>query len=185
MVGPASRTKLKWRPNIARTDAGRKTTMENKIGVRGQYILELHNPDGSRYEAVLDNMVTNVGINLMLGNTFKESTAGDDWFLGLINNSGFTALNAADTLASHAGWSELTAYSGDRKAWGQGTVSNRELLNGTPVEFTINSSVEIKGVFLANVASGTSGTLMSTSTQSTALPAVNGSILKVTYRIYS
>ena len=81
------------------------------------------------------------------------------WYNGLTDGTPTPA--AGDTLASHAGWVEVTDYAGSRKAWvgvrSAQTVTN----NASQSAFAIDATVTVGGVFLASVASGTSGILWS------------------------
>jgi hypothetical protein len=76
-----------------------------------------------------------------------------------------TTYNAGDTLATHAGWTEDTNYSGSRKAVTFGTASTADPSvidnSGSPAVFNINNTTIVAGAFLATVASGTSGVLFS------------------------
>ena len=77
-----------------------------------------------------------------------------------------TTFAAADTLASHAGWTEFTNYSGARKAltFGTATTANPSVISNTasPSAFTISGAGgTVAGAFLCTVSSGTSGTLFS------------------------
>lgn len=71
---------------------------------------------------------------------------------------------AADTMASHAPWAEVTAYSNsNRPAWTGGAVSGGSVSNsGSPAVFNINANnTDIFGAFLVsnNTVGGASGTL--------------------------
>lgn len=71
---------------------------------------------------------------------------------------------AADTMASHASWTELTAYSeANRQAFTPGTIANGSVDNSaSKAVFTINADATIiAGLFMAdnNSKGGTTGTL--------------------------
>lgn len=71
---------------------------------------------------------------------------------------------AADTMASHASWSELTAYSeANRQTFKAGTIASGSLNNSAAkAVFTINANATIvAGLFMAdnNTKGGTTGTL--------------------------
>jgi signal recognition particle GTPase len=78
---------------------------------------------------------------------------------------------AGDTLASHAGWTENTAYTTTNGAgtratatFGTATTADPSVINNTasPGVFTMTSNAQtIAGAFLASVSSGTSGILFS------------------------
>jgi len=89
------------------------------IKVHGHWKVECLNPDGSvAWIEEFDNAVTTEGLNHILNVEFHGTTQVTTWYVGLINNSPSPSLNAADTLASHAGWTEWTAFSETtRQAW--------------------------------------------------------------------
>jgi hypothetical protein len=74
----------------------------------------------------------------------------------LLKGAGTSAVG--DTLASHAGWSEITAYSGNRPALTFGTASARSLA-ATAVTYTFNGAATVAGAGVCTVATGTSGIL--------------------------
>jgi hypothetical protein len=76
------------------------------------------------------NDITNVGKNYILDTMFHDGSqiASSAWCIGLISSSGYTALAAADTMGSHAGWTEFTGYSqGTRVAWAPGAASGQAI----------------------------------------------------------
>lgn len=134
------------------------------------------------------NLVVNEGLQYMNDTFFAGSTYSADWFLGLVTGPGSGNTYAAgDTLASHAGWTEFTNYSGNRGAitFGSATAADPSVIaNGTPVSFTITGGGgTVAGAFLTDVATGTSGVLFSVSDfQSPGDRAVvAGDTLNVTY----
>ena len=109
--------------------------------------------------------------------------------MGLITGPGSgTSIAAADTLASHSGWTEFTDYSGNRKAvtFGTATTADPSVIanSAAPSQFSITGSGGVvAGAFLCNVATGTSGVLFSASDfQSPGdRTVVSGDTLTVTY----
>ena len=131
----------------------------------GHFVCECVGADGEvKWTEEFDNVVTTAGKQLHLDVMFG-ATAKASWFV-LLKGAGTAA--AGDTLATHAGWTELvpgTAYTGNRPAitFGAATVfstTGAQVTNGTAVSFAIlvNSTV-IAGAGVATVATGTSGTL--------------------------
>ena len=132
------------------------------------------------------NGIVDVGLNSILGIMFHADTQITTWYLGLIDNSGFSALANADTMSSHAGWNEFTTYSqANRPTWTPGAASGRSITNGTTVDFSITGSGTIKGIFVTsnNTKGGTTGTLWATAAFSSNVSVVNGDTLKVTYTV--
>ena len=110
----------------------------------------------------IENLVVNAGLNDVLDKYFKGSAYTAAHYIGLTD--GTPTPNANDTLASHAGWTEVTAYDeATRGAPTWGSVSGQSLDNsGSPETFTISSNdTTIGGAFLAtdSTKGGSSGTL--------------------------
>ena len=159
----------------------------NNLNLRGKFHLVHTDKDGN-VKGVLDfpNGITNEGKDLILDVMFNDTTqvANSSWYIGLIDNSGYSAVAAADTMASHAGWNEFTSYSeANRVAWGSGASSSQSVTNASPATFNISGSGTVKGVFITsnNTKSGTTGYLWSTALFSADVPVTNGDQLKVTY----
>lgn len=131
----------------------------------------------------LRNGITNQGKNALLDIMFHGSTQITTWYLGLMDNSGYSAEAAADTLASHAGWNEFTNYSGNRKEWTEGAAASQSITNASPVQFDITGSGVIKGIFLASAATGTSGTLWASAAFASTVTVASADALKVTYTV--
>ncbi len=164
----------------------RNRNAEDVVAPKGMFHVVLEDKDGNvKFEGDFPNGVTNEGKNNWLGVYFHADTQITTWYLGLIDNSGWTAEAAGDTLASHTGWSEFTSYSGSRQSWGPGASASQSITNGTPVQFTMTGSGTIKGIFVASVASGTSGKLWATADFGSTVPVSTSDVLKVTYTVNS
>lgn len=132
------------------------------------------------------NDVTTEGKNQLLDIMFRAQTQLTAWYLGLIDNSGFSALSAADTMASHAGWTEFTGYSqSTRVQWSPAAASSGAITNTTAATVDITSSGTLYGLFATSnsTKSGTTGKLWATAPFNTAKPVVNGDQLKLTYSV--
>jgi hypothetical protein len=134
----------------------------------GVFTIQCFDKDGNlKWEDSKHNLVVNTGLQDMNTQYFKGSAYTAAFFLGLITGPGSgTTYAAADTLASHAGWTEFTNYSGARKAltFGTATTANPSVISNTasPSAFTISGAGgTVAGAFLCTVSSGTSGTLFS------------------------
>jgi hypothetical protein len=76
------------------------------VRAKGRYIVECLDKDGNlKWKDSIDNVVTDVGANLML-DTFLGGSANSTYFLGLISSVSYSAVAAGNTMASHAGWNE-------------------------------------------------------------------------------
>ena len=91
------------------------------LDAQGVFTAVCYDKDGNvKWEDTFDNVVTTVGKNLAF-NTFLNGSAYTVTgpYMGLISNTSFTAVSAADTMTSHAGWLEAgnanaPTYSGTR-----------------------------------------------------------------------
>ena len=101
------------------------------------------------------NVVATVGANAMLDAALSGSSysvVGP--FMGLIGAVGFTAAPViADTMASHAGWTEAgvtnaPTYTGPRKTIAWAAASGRSKSPSSAPVFSMTGSGTIKGVFI-------------------------------------
>lgn len=132
------------------------------------------------------NGIVDVGLNHILDAEFHSGSQITTWYVGLVDNAGFSAFANGDTMSSHAGWAESVAYSNaNRPQWTCGAASSRQISNSTTVDFTINATATIKGLFITsdNTKSGTSGTLWSTAAFGSTVSVASGDTLKVTYTV--
>jgi len=109
------------------------------------------------------NLVTTVGKNKILDACFKTGEAANQWFIGLTNNSGFSAYALTDTMSSHPGWTEATPYSNaTRPAFVASAPSGGSMNNiASRAVYTINATGVIRGAFLVDNSTkgGSTGTL--------------------------
>jgi hypothetical protein len=155
----------------------------------GVFTVTCYDKDGNlKWEETNPNLVVNEGLQDMNTKYFKGVTYTAAWFIGLVTGPGSgTTFAAADTLASHAGWTENTSYSGNRKAatFGTATTADPSVISNTasPAQFTMNGTTTIGGAFLCSVATGTSGILFSASDFQAPgdRSVVSGDVLNVTY----
>lgn len=150
---------------------------------KGRFKIE-HIRDGKVLQTFeFPNGIVDVGLNKLLDVMFHGTSPITTWYLGLIDNAGFSALATGDTMASHAGWSEATGYSGDRKEWTEGAAATRSITNSATVDFAMTGSATIKGVFLNSADTGTAGVLWATAAFGSTVAVVNADTLKVTYTV--
>lgn len=88
----------------------------------------------------VENLVTTVGLNKYLDATLKTGLASPAWYCLLTD--GTPTVAAGDTMASHAGWTEVTAYDeATREVWTSGTIAAGSVDNsGSPAQFTIDTN---------------------------------------------
>jgi hypothetical protein len=167
-----------------------KTGFSESAKAGGVYHVQCFDKDGNlKWEDQMHNLVVNQGLQDMNTQYFKGSSYTGAFYLGLVTGPGSsTTYAAADTLASHAGWTEFTNYSGSRKAvtFGTATTADPSVIgnSASPSQFSITGGGGVvAGAFLCTVASGTSGVLFSEADfQSPGdRTVVSGDTLNVTY----
>lgn len=142
-------------------------------------------PTYVKWEEAINNVITTVGKNNMLDNHYAGSSYTAAWSMGLIDNASFTAVAAADTMASHAGWIESTAYSNANRisaAWSAAAAGVKSL--SAALGFSMNATVTIRGGFLCtnNTKGGTTGILNNATAFTGGNQAVNnGDTLNVSF----
>lgn len=147
-------------------DAGLLAGNKAKEGVtaRGDWHIECRDKDGNlKWVDDFHNLVTNAGLNHILDAVLVAGTQITAWYVGLMSSTPTAA--AADTMASHGGWTEVTAYDeAARQAFTPGSVASQSVNNSaSKAVFTISSSVTVGGAFLVSNSTkgGTTGTLYS------------------------
>jgi hypothetical protein len=162
------------------------------LWVAGQFTIDIIDGETGlvKYSETFSNLVVNQGKQDLLTVYFSDgtATASSSWFMGLISNSGYSAIAAADTAASHAGWTEFTGYSqATRPLWGQVAPGSgvTTITNTSPATFDITSSGTLKGGFIItnSTKGGTTGKLWSAALFSADVPVNNGDQMKVTYTL--
>lgn len=170
------------------------------VGIEGFYHVECRDAEGNlKWEDKFPNLVNAVGKQLMLDTLLKGSSYSVTGpFLGLITGATPTFL-AADTMTSHAGWTEFTDYTVGGSAvrgtavFGSATSSGLSPANVTTslasaITYTITGAGGIvSGCFLvtgsgaSSTISNTGGTLYSAGAFSTAKTTTAGDTVSVTY----
>lgn len=129
-----------------------------------------------KWREVIHNLVPTAGKNDIIDKYFKASGYTAAWYMGLAG-SGTKA--AADTLASHGGWSESNPYSGNRPAITWGTTSSGSNV-ASLITFSINATATVAGAFVASVNSGSSGILYSVADFSSPRSVASGDTMNIT-----
>lgn len=134
-------------------------------------------PDGEvRWEDEGENLVTNVGLTFNLETMLRGSSYTAAWYL-VLKNAGSIA--NADTLASHAGWTEQTPYAGNRPAVTFPAVSGGAVTSNQ-INISINATATVAGAGIATVNTGTSGTLYNMADFAASRSVASGDTLNVT-----
>ena len=170
---------------IAGTQSGEHAT------ATGVYHIECHDKDGKlKWSADSKNLVVNAGLAYMAGTALTSVTQITTWYIGLYGAGASNTPAAGDTMASHAGWTEVVPYSNATRVaatFVTATTANPSVVTNaaSPATFNINATSTVGGAFLTSgsAKSGTTGTLFSAA--DFAAPGdrsvVSGYIMSVTY----
>jgi hypothetical protein len=159
----------------------------NKLQLDGHFEVQCHGADGKlKWAEDIGNLVVNTGLDNALDVTLAAGTPITSWFVGLTD--GTPTVAATDTSASHAGWTEITAYvEATREALTLGAVASQSVDNSaSPAEFNINGTATVGGCFIISVSTkgGATGTLFSVGAFAGGDRAVvNLDVLTVTYTL--
>lgn len=166
--------------------------MEEQVKARGHYRVECRDKDGNlKWVSEKDNLVVNVGLKDMNEKYFTGSAYTAAFFIGLYGAAAGNTPAAGDTMASHAGWTEVTAYSNATRpaaTFGTATTASPSVISNTlsPAVFNINGTATVGGLFLTtnNTKGGSTGTLFSAADLDAPgdRAVVNGDTLSATYR---
>jgi hypothetical protein len=172
------------------------------VGIEGFYEVKCHDKDGNlKWEESFPNLVNAVGKELMLNTLLRTSstytTVGP--FLGLIGGASPTFGTGSDTMTSHAGWTEFTAYTvGGSAVRGTAVFAAASSAGSTPSNVTTSAATAItytitggggtvSGCFLVtgsgavSTISNTAGTLYSAGAFAVAKITTAGDTVSVTY----
>ena len=135
----------------------------------GVFEIKCHDKDGNlKWEAQSKNLVVNVGLQYMAGSALTSVTQITTWYLGLYGAGASNTPAAGDTMSSHAGWTEVVAYSNATRVaatFATATTANPSVVtnSASPATFNINGTTTVGGAFLTSgsAKSGTTGTLFS------------------------
>jgi len=169
-----------------------------EMGIHGNYHVLCHDENGNlKWEEEFPNLVNAIGKQLMLDTLLRGSAytvVGP--YLGLINSGGTFA--AADTMTSHAGWTEFTNYTVGTAIRGTAVFAASTSSGTTPTNVTTSAATAITytitgaggtvgGCFLVtgtgavSTQGSTAGTLYSAGNFATAKAVTAGDTVAVTY----
>lgn len=174
-----------------------RAMLADDLEAHGVYVVECIGADGKvKWRDTIDNTVMTVGKNA----AWDAALAGSAYtvtgpYMGLISSTSYSAISAADTMASHSGWLEAgnanaPTYTGNRKtaAWSSASAGAKAL--SAALSFAITGTGTIKGCFMlygsaaTNAVDGTVGTLFSAGLFSGGDRAViSGDTVNVSYSV--
>lgn len=162
-----------------------------KVKAGGVFTVQCFDKEGNlKWTEEKHNLVVNVGLQDMNTKYFSGSSYTAAWYIGLYGAASSNNPSASDTMSSHGGWTEVTAYSQATRpacSFGTATTADPSVItnSGSPATFSINGTTTVGGAFLTsdNTKGGTTGTLFSASDfQSPGdRSVVSGDTLTVTY----
>ncbi len=129
-----------------------------------------------KWRETIHNLVTTAGKTDIVDKYLKGSAYTAAWYCGL---KGTGSAAVGDTLASHAGWAEVTPYAGNRPTvtWGTSAAGSN---TSSAVSISINATAIVAGAFTSTVNTGTSGVLYSVGDFSASRSVLSGDTLNVT-----
>ena len=162
-----------------------------KVKAGGVFTVQCFDSEGNlKWSEENHNLVVNVGLKDMNDKYFTGSAYTAAWYIGLYGAAASNDPAAGDTMASHAGWVEVTDYTEATRrqaVFGAATTADPSVIsNSTSVAvFSIDDTVTVGGAFLTSddTKGGTTGVLFSAS--DFAAPGdravVSGDVINVTY----
>lgn len=160
---------------------------------KGVYTMQCFDKDGNlKWEAECPNLVVNEGLQDMNNKYFLGSAYTATWYIGLYGSGATNSPAAGDTMALHAGWTEVVPYSQATRpacSFATPTTANPSVAtnSASPAVYSINATATVGGAFLVSnsTKSGSTGTLYSASdfTSPGDRSVVSGDTLNVTYTL--
>ena len=141
----------------------RNSGVGESIALENIYHIECIGRDGKlKWEDEIRNLVVDEGLNDLLDKYLKGSAYTAAFYVGLTDDT--PTVDASDTMASHSGWSEVTAYDeAVRQTLTLGSVSSQSVSNSaSKAAFTCSTdSTTVGGAFITtnSTKSGDTGTL--------------------------
>jgi hypothetical protein len=128
-----------------------------QLGTGGEFVFECYDKYGNhKWSDVAKNIVVNEALDHVLNVLFKSAAPIATWYIGL-KAVGIPV--AADTLASHPSWAEVTVYVGNRPAWSPGVVGSQSVTSTITSDFYMTAGAAIVGAMLCSVATTNVGIL--------------------------
>jgi hypothetical protein len=155
-------------------------------------------------EWTIPNLITNEGKNHILNVQFHGTTPITTWYLGLIDEAGFTAVAVADNYDNinqvGNGWDEFDDYTDrnnadsavTRPVWNENAASGQAIANTTLAIYDFTSTGTVHGLFVAGGASaatkgdntaGTGHKLWAATPFTDPIDVTNGDDLSVSYTV--
>lgn len=168
-----------------------RPSISDQLHPKGRFEIQCFDKYGNlKWEEVIDNVVVTVGKNSMLDKFLDLGAAHSAIHMGL---KGTGTAVIADTMASHASWSEVglanaPTYTGNRKVPAFSAASAGSKATSAAGAYAITSSGTVAGCFIVLSGSATidntTGTLLSAGDFTGGSKTVaNGDTLNVSYSL--
>ena len=149
----------------------RAVNSAEKVAAGGVFTVTCLDANGQvKWKENLKNLVVNQGLQDMNAKYFKGVAYTATWYIGLYGAAASNNPTAADTAASHPGFTEVVPYSNATRpaaTFNTATTADPSVISNvaSPAIYTINATSTIGGAFLIsdNTKSGTAGVLFSAS----------------------
>ncbi len=170
------------------------TATRHGVAMGCVYKFELFDKHGSlKWTEEVPNLVVDEGLNDLLTNYLKGSGYTAAFYVGIIDNAGFSAIAAGDDAAGIVvpvnGWAESEAYSeGVRQTLTLGAIAAKSVDNSaSKAAFSIYGTVVVKGAFVVtnSTKGGGSGVLYGAAAFAATRAAESGDTLNVTVTLTS
>lgn len=153
-------------------------------GIFAQYHFKCIGADGTmKWEETVHNLFVDVGTKSVLNFGTGQAATPGSRYMGLLNGT----LAKSDTMASHAGWSEITAYSQSPRPSAvfnaaSGTSPTFTATTTSSIQFTMNAAATVSGAFICDNSTigGATGTLYSETNFTTVRTVGSGDLILVT-----
>jgi len=127
--------------------------MRSGVQLGGFFVFECFDAFGNlKWRDEAPNMVVAAGLAHILDVVFSGATVATTWHCGL-GASSFTVASG-DTMASHAGWTELTNYTGNRKEWVEVRTAASLTNAASAATFVFTTAGTVGGGVLTNLSTG-------------------------------
>lgn len=153
-VGPQEKYRFEYLEVLKRAS---ELHLKGQMGEAAALLKSYEHMLEEKWSEDFENTVVTEGKNTMLEAGLRTTTTVVGPYLGLISSVSYTAIAAADTMASHAGWTEAgttnapqwtTPASGARGSPTMAAASGGSMAFSSAVSFSISTSGTIKGCFL-------------------------------------
>lgn len=165
----------------------RRRKLVTELEQSGGFLLIIERKNGSVEDYTFPNSSTTEGKNYLLDAGFRNSGTTANWYMSLVDEDGFSAFSSADTMVSHAGWTEFQTYNeAARQTWTKSAASGGIMNASAAAQFTIgavSAGQYLKGAFVTSgsVKGATTGVLWATGQFPADIPIQEDDVLNLTY----